>query len=193
MRSNAVNAIVLGWRRNTSIVGARATRFSSITRRNTGVSRIPSRIHNPTPTMTMLSRNGIRQPQVRNWSPEIQLKISTAKFAKNSPAGAPDWRPGSDEPAILIGARPFHRQQHRAAPLAADADPLDQAQQGQDDRTPSADHVVTGNQPDCGGGNPGHQQCHDQGRLAADAVAVMAEDRGADRTRDKADKKDAEG
>jgi hypothetical protein len=33
-------------------------------------------------------------------------------------------RPGREEPPIFAGARPFHRQQHRAAPFAADADPL---------------------------------------------------------------------
>jgi len=36
-------------------------------------------------------------------------------------------------------SRPFHRQQYRAAPFAADADPLDQTQHGQDDGTPDAD------------------------------------------------------
>jgi hypothetical protein len=41
--------------------------------------------------MTMLRRNGIRHAQGRNWSPEIALNTSTAKFASNSPAGPPSW------------------------------------------------------------------------------------------------------
>ena len=39
--------------------------------------------------MTIDSQNGTRQPQVRNWSPEIALKASTARLAKNNPAGPP--------------------------------------------------------------------------------------------------------
>jgi hypothetical protein len=37
----------------------------------------------------MLSMNGIRQPQIRKWSPEIQLNTSTAMFASIAPAGPP--------------------------------------------------------------------------------------------------------
>ena len=39
--------------------------------------------------MTMLSQNGTRHPQSRNWSPDIALKASTARFARNNPAGPP--------------------------------------------------------------------------------------------------------
>jgi len=60
-----------GWRLRTSTTGARATRSSAITCRKIGVSRIPSRIHNPIPTMTRLSQKGTRHPQLRNWSPDI--------------------------------------------------------------------------------------------------------------------------
>jgi hypothetical protein len=48
-------------------------------------------------------------------------------------------RPGGDEATVLVGARPLHREQHRAAPLAAHADPLQEAQDGEDDRAPDAD------------------------------------------------------
>jgi MFS family permease len=51
-------------------------------------------------------------------------------------------RTRGDEAAVIVGARPFHRQQHRAAPLAADADPLDKADGGENDRAPNADHVA---------------------------------------------------
>ncbi len=32
----------------------------------------------------------MRQPQTKNWSPEIALKAKTARLASNSPAGAPN-------------------------------------------------------------------------------------------------------
>ena len=141
----------------------------------------------------MLRRNGIRQPQVRNWSPEIQpAEGQHCQVRQEQPGGRAELRPGGDEPAVFIATRPFHRQQDRAAPFAADPNPLDQPQQGQNDRAPNADYLITGNQTDRSGGNAGHQQGHDQGRFAADAVAVMAEDRGADRARDETDEIDGE-
>ena len=117
---------------------ARATRSSSRTRRNTGVSRMPSRIHNPTPTITMLSRNGMRQPQVRNWSPEIQLKISTAALARNSPAGAPNCGQEAMNPRCLLV---------RAHSIASSTEPPHSpptpipwiSRKSQNDRTPDAD------------------------------------------------------
>ena len=48
------------------LTGARATRSSAITCWKIGVSRMPSRIHKPIPTMTMLSQNGTRHPQLRS-------------------------------------------------------------------------------------------------------------------------------
>ena len=41
--------------------------------------------------MTIDSQNGTRQPQARNWSPEIALNANTARLAKNNPAGPPHW------------------------------------------------------------------------------------------------------
>src|SRR5437660_8842307 len=38
-----------------------------------------------------------------------------------------ELRPGGEKAAIFVGSRPFHRQQYRAAPFAADPDPLDKA------------------------------------------------------------------
>jgi hypothetical protein len=37
----------------------------------------------------MLSQNGRHYPQSRNWSPEIQLKSSTIRLARNRPDGPP--------------------------------------------------------------------------------------------------------
>ena len=90
-------------------------------------------------------------------------------------------------------ARPFHGQQHRAAPFAADADALQRAQDGQDHRAPDADRLVGRHKGDQERRDAHEQQRRDQRRLAADAVAVMAEDRRADRPGDEADEIGAEG
>ncbi len=63
IRSKALNKTRLGWRFSTSSTGTRSTRSSAMTFWNTGVSRMPSRIHKPIPTMMMLMKNGMRQPQ----------------------------------------------------------------------------------------------------------------------------------
>jgi len=68
----------------------------------TGVSEMPSRIHSPTATITMLRRKGIRHPQTRNWSPDNQLKNSTARFARNSPAGPPNCGQAARNPRFLL-------------------------------------------------------------------------------------------
>src|SRR6516164_6486740 len=38
----------------------------------------------------MLRKNGMRHPQAKNWSPEIALNASAAKFARNRPDGTPN-------------------------------------------------------------------------------------------------------
>src|SRR5436190_12426067 len=54
------------------------------------------------------------------------------EIGEEKPARHAKLRPGGDEAARMVGARPFHRHQHRAAPFAADAYTLDEAQDGQD-------------------------------------------------------------
>jgi hypothetical protein len=56
----------------------------------------------PIAAMTMLRRKGIRHPQTRNWSPENQLKNSTARFARNSPAGPPNCGQAARKPRFLL-------------------------------------------------------------------------------------------
>ena len=114
-------------------------------------------------------------------------------FARNSPAGHAELRPGRDQAALAVGARPFHRQQHRAAPFAADADALQRPQDRQEHCAPDADRRVGRHKRDQEGRNAHAQQRRDQRRLAADAIAVMAEDRRADRPADEADEIGAEG
>ena len=114
-------------------------------------------------------------------------------FASNSPAGPPSCGHEAMKPRCFVGARPFHRQEDRAAPFAADADSLDEADDRQDDGAPDADGLVGRDKSYGEGGEAGDQQGCDQGRLASDAVAVVAEDRSADRAGDEADRIDREG
>jgi hypothetical protein len=88
---------------------------------------------------------------------------------------------------MLAAARPFHRQQHRAAPFAADADALNRAQYGQDDAAPNADRIVRGHEGDQESRDAHEHEGRDQRRLAANTVAVVAEDRSTHRPRCEAD------
>ena len=176
----------------TSRIGAFSILLLSTSCLKTGVSRMPRRIHRPMPIRTMLSRNGTRQPQAMKSAPDQALNARITRLDRNRPARHAELRPGGDEAAAVMGARPLHGDQHRAAPFAADADALQGAQDGQDDGAPDADGVVAGHEGDQERGDAHQQQRGDQRRLAADAVAVMAEDRRADRAADEADEIGAE-
>jgi len=89
-------------------------------------------------------------------------------------------------------SRPFHRQQHRAAPFATDADALDRPQHSQGDCAPDADLLVGWHEGDEKGCDAHKQKRRNERPLAADAVAVVAEYRGADRPARKADEIGAE-
>ena len=114
------------------------------------------------------------------------------QIGQEEPGRRAELRPGRDEAAMLGGSRPFHGQQYRAAPFAADADPLDQANDRQQDRAPDADARVGRDETDGNRRDAGHQQGRNQGRLAPDPIAPMAEYRRADRPPDKPDKENAE-
>ena len=57
----------------------------------------------------------------------------------SNPAGPPSCGHEVMKPRCWVGPRPLHREQHRAAPLAADADALDEADDRQDDGAPDSD------------------------------------------------------
>ena len=82
--------ISLGLRLITSQVGCFSTFCSLSSLEKIGVSRMPRRIHRPTPTRIRLRKNGTRQPQVRNWSPESAEKPRNARLARNNPHGTPN-------------------------------------------------------------------------------------------------------
>ncbi|MCY1218474.1 hypothetical protein D9M72_304230 [compost metagenome] len=78
--------------------------------------------------------------------------------------------------APLFGGRVFHRQQYAAAPFAAQRQPLQQAQQGQQDGRPYADARIGRRKADQHRGNPHDGQRYHQRLFAADAVAHVRED-----------------
>jgi hypothetical protein len=82
--------------------------------------------------------------------------------------------------------RVLEHDQRRAAPLAAEADALDDAQRNQQDRRPDADLMIGRQQSDAERTEPHHRHGDHQHRLAADAVAEMAEQDAADRAGEKA-------
>ena len=139
-----------------------------------------------------LSANGIRQPQVRNCSPDIWLKASTARLARNNPQGTPNCGQEAISPRDRsLRAHSIH--QYRAAPFTADADTLDESQDGEDHGAPDADALIGRDQRDRESRQSHQQQGRDQRRLAADAIAVMAENGSPDRPRNEADGVDGEG
>ena len=135
----------------------------------------------------------MRQPQVRNCRAGDRAERQHRQIRQEQPGRHAELRPRGDKAAMGVGPRPFHRHQHRAAPFAADPDPLHGAQDRQDDRAPDADPGVARDKGHQEGRDPHQQQSRDQRRLAPDAVAVMTEDGGADRAGDKADGIDRKG
>src|ERR1700746_1574927 len=91
-----------------------------------------------------------------------------------------------------IRPRPFHRQQYRAAPFAADTHSLDEADGSQDDGAPDAGLLIGWDEADGKGREAGQQKGRDQRSLAADAIAVVTEDRRSDWAGDEADAVDGE-
>ena len=91
-------------------------------------------------------------------------------------------------PRALAGRRVLDRQQHRAAPLAAETEALAEATQREENRRRDTDRAVGRQRADGDGGQAHRQQRGDQRGLAADAVAEVAEERRADRPRDEGDR-----
>ncbi len=93
---------------------------------------------------------------------------------------------GAQHAAALLG-RVLDHHQHRAAPLAAEADALEEAKGDEQDRRRDADLGVGRQQADQEGAQPHDDDGDGEHRLAADAIAEMAEDGSAQRPGEKAD------
>ena len=140
----------------------------------------------------MFSRNGPRQPHSRKASPDRALNPEHRQVGEEQSRRHTELRPGRNEAAVCTGLRPLHRQEHRSAPLAADAHALNEAQHRQQHSAPDADAVVSRHQRHGESGQAHEQQRRDQRRLAADAIAVVAEDECSDGPRQETDREDPE-
>ena len=89
-------------------------------------------------------------------------------------------------PAVL--RRVLDRHQHGAAPLAAEAEALDQAAGDQQDRRPDAERLVGRQQADHRRRHAHDEQGEIEHGLAADRVAVVAEHEAAERPGDEAER-----
>ena len=103
----------------------------------------------------------------------------------------PGLRPRGPE-AATSSVAVLGRHQHRAAPLAADGEALQQPADQQQDRGGDADGGVRRQQADREGGDPHHHQRDDQHLLAPDPVTEVAEDDAAERPGDEAERVGAE-
>ena len=81
----------------------------------------------PTPISAALSRNGIRQPhELKADSDSTAASSASTPEASRLPGGHADLRPARVQPApALVAVLGDH--QHRAAPLAAEPEALDEA------------------------------------------------------------------
>jgi hypothetical protein len=96
-----------------------------------------------------------------------------------------------DAPLALGGV--LGGQQHRAAPLGAHREALDDAEGDQQDRSGDADRVVCRKEADAGRGHAHQGEREDQHRLAAALVAELAGDDAAEGAGEEADGEGGEG
>ncbi len=106
--------------------------------------------------------------------------------------GGPKLGKHAEQTAAVLG-RVFCGEQRRAAPFAAEPQPLADAQNDQQPRSQLADVVITGQQADERGAHAHREQRGDQGGLAAESIAEMSEQKGADRPRQKRDAESGKG
>ena len=141
----------------------------------------------------MLSRNGTRQPQAQKLLfGQAARTMENTQLRQQQPGRRAHLRPAAVE-AAPPSRRVLDRHQHRAAPLAAEAEALQQAQHHQQDRRPRSPMLAyVGSRPIRNVADAHDQQRQAQHRLAADLVAEVAEDDAAQRARDEADREGGE-
>ena len=131
----------------------------------------------------------MRQPKAKNWSSVSQSREQQEDAAGEEEADRRAELRKHAVPGALARRRVLDRQQHRAAPLAAEAQALAEAAQRQQQRRGDADRVVGRQHADRHRRHAHRQQRRHQRRLAADAVAEVAEQRRADRPREEGDRR----
>ncbi len=97
------------------------------------------------------------------------------------------------EQAAAVRRAVLDHHQHGAAPFPAETDALEEAQADQQQRRGDADLLIGRKQTDQKGADAHHHDRDREHRLAADPVAVMTEDRSAERPRQRSDRVGAEG
>ena len=122
----------------------------------------------------------MRQPQVRNASPDSVLNSSTAMLDRNSPEGTPNCGQDATKPRCLLLRA--HSIDISTEPPHSPPTPTPWMKRSavSSDRAPDADAVIGRHHPDQESGDAHQHQRGDQRRFAAEPVAPMAEDRGAD-------------
>ena len=140
----------------------------------------------------MLRRNGIRHPQTRKCVAGDLAERQHRQVGEKQAGRDAELGPRGHETAMRVGLGPLHRHQDRSSPLAPDSDALDEAQDVEQHRTPDADLLIGGHECNQECRYAHQQQSRDERRFAADAIAVMPEDRCADRPSHESDGIDPE-
>ena len=132
-------------------------------------------------------------PRPGTASPDIRLKTSTARLARNRPAGPPNCGHEARKPRSLLWRA--HSIDNSTEPPHSPPTPMPWIRRRTVSSTAPQMPIdrIAGQERHQEGRDAHQHQGDDQRRLAADAVAVMAEDERADRARDEADEIDAEG
>ena len=138
-------------------------------------------------TSTMLTRNGSRQPQLRNASLDIAAEtMLKATTEASTPNGAAALYQAAIQ-ATPSRRRVLDHQQHGSAPFAAEPDALHQPQNDEQHRRGHANLLIGRQAADQEGADAHQDHGGGQHLLAAEAIAEMAEQRTAERAGEKAD------
>ena len=129
--------------------------------------------------------------QERGLARQRPARCANTLVERSRPAGTPICGHEPKKPR-RPWRRVLDRHQHRAAPLAADADALGEAEHDEQDRREHADRRVGRQAADQERRDAHDQQRQHEHRLAADAVAEVAEHDPAERARGEADRVRAE-
>src|SRR5512140_658514 len=90
--------------------------------------------------------------------------------------------------AAPFAPRVLHREEHRSAPFASDAEPLEESERDEERGRPDPDPRVAGEDSDQRRRDAHDDERPDEHRLPADPVAVVAEDDAPERPRDESDR-----
>src|SRR6266487_2374566 len=86
-----------------------------------------------------------------------------------------------------VRLRPFHGEEHRSAPLAADANALDETQRGEENGAPDANLLIRRHERDQESRDAHQQQRRNQRSFAAKPISIVAKNRGANWSSQKTD------